>query len=226
MSWLNQHWSFETVLGNLEEADLIFLRWHQGITFVSSEKTHTPEFCAWSGQQWFLTCKEKLHLSPVVCCLQGCVSCALVGVQSLPAAALGWVWSSWTDPVSSGVPVLPAPLISLASCTVRPAGILCQGSEAAFPRLSRRIILCSTACMGLSELSGLLEAGFMVMLLGRRCPKLLGFILPSSAQTGVPHSLTGLILNCLPRDEVLASPAEPYFSKPSRFLYKKTRTSS
>lgn len=55
---------------------------------------------------------------------------------------------------------------------------------------------------------------------GQECPKLLDFVLPSSAQTGVPHALTGLILSCLPRDEVLVSPAEPHFSKPSRFLYK------
>lgn len=64
---------------------------------------------------------------------------------------LVWVWSSWTVPVSFGVPVLPALLISVASCRVSPEGFCARGSEAALPRLSWRIfLLCSTAGVGLS----------------------------------------------------------------------------
>lgn len=63
---------------------------------------------------------------------------------------LVWVWSSWTVPVSFGVPVLPALLISVASCRVSPEGFCARGSEAALPRLSWRIfLLCSTAGVGL-----------------------------------------------------------------------------
>lgn len=69
MSWLNQYWSFETLLGDLEEVNLIFLGWHQEIMFVPSEKTDTQEFSARSGQQRFLTWKKKLQLSLKVWCL-------------------------------------------------------------------------------------------------------------------------------------------------------------
>lgn len=147
-------------------------------------------------------------------------------VQSLP-----WL-SSAVPGVALGA--LSA-LVSLCSSPADLPGILqsqssrnsVPGNRAAPPgcpaALSSPAALLAWAFLRLSELSGLLEAQFMMMLLGRRCPKLLGLVLPGIAQTGVPHALTGLIL-CLPRDEVLVPTAESRFSNPSRFLYKKTHS--
>lgn len=59
--------------------------------------------------------------------------------------------------------------------------------EVGLPRLSGRIssyeAVPPCVFLWISELCGLLEAEFMIMLLGRRCPKLFSFVLPNNLQT-------------------------------------------
>lgn len=160
---------------------------------------------------------------PVVLCELSLGFCPEPACSSPGWALLLLVWS-WTGAVRFGVPVLP-----LCSSPWHPAesgqqgmGALQQLSPGYPGGLSFCAALLAWAFLWVSERSDLLEAEFMIMLLGRRCPKLSSFILPSNSRTGGTHALTGLILNSLPRAEVLVSPAEPHFLKPSRFLYKKT----
>lgn len=160
------------------------------------------------------------------------MSFPLVSARSLPAAVLGELCCSWC-----GAGQALSGSVSVCSRSAHLRGILQSqasrdsvagngGSAAALPGLSRRIILlCSTACMGLS-------LGFRAerspggriydYAVGQKVSKALRLHFTKQSSDRRDSCPDRFDTELLTGAEVLVSPAEPHFLKPSRFLYKKT----